>query len=99
MLVYLDFFLQFHSMISNSNKMTYYFYLYLYYSIFLSYPNQKCRPPIKAVYQVLCLKRLRAKAHFVKYETKLLRNFFFYYHPNYILLCSYIRDSIYLKTV
>lgn len=81
MLVYLDFFLQFHSMISNSNKITYYFYLYLYYSIFLSYPNQKCRPPIKAVYQVLCLKRLRAKAHFVKYETKLLRIFFFLLPP------------------
>lgn len=88
-------------MISNCNKITYYFYLYLCYSIFfLSYPNQKCRPPIKAVCQVLCLKRLRAKAHFVKYEIKLLRDFFFfYYHPNYILLCSYIRDSIYLKTV
>lgn len=50
MLVYLDFFLQFHSMISNSNQITYYFYLYLCYSIFFSYPNQKCRPPIKAVY-------------------------------------------------
>lgn len=89
MLVYLDFFLQFHSMISNSNKITYYFYLYLYYSIFLSYPNQKCRPPIKAVYQVLCLKRLRAKAHFVKYETKLLRIFFFNYHPLHITLQLY----------
>lgn len=78
MLVYLDFFLQLHSMISNSNKIIIFIYIYVIV-FFLSYPNQKCRPPIKAVYQVLCLKRLRAKAHFVNYETKLLRDFFFFF--------------------
>ena len=75
----------------------------LYY--FLSYPHQRGRPPIIAVSQVLCLERLQSQTHFLSFETKLSQVFFFvfcfffYCFQNYILLSSYIRDSVYLKTV
>ena len=46
----------------------------LYY--LLSYPNQRCRPPIKAVSQVLCLERLQSQTSFLRFETKLSQMLF-----------------------
>ena len=34
-------------------------------------PNQRCRPPIIAISQVLCLERLQSQTHFLRFETKL----------------------------
>ena len=48
----------------------------LYY--FLSYPNQRCRPPIIAISQVSCLERLQSQTHFLRFETKLSQVFFFF---------------------
>ena len=71
----------------------------LYY--FPSYPNQRCRTLMIAVFQVLYLERLQSQTHFLRYETKLSQFFFFFFYcsQNYILLSNYIRDSVYLKTV
>ena len=44
---------------------------------FLSYPNQRCRPPIIAISQVLCLQRLQSQTHFLSFETNLSQVFFF----------------------
>lgn len=44
---------------------------------FLSYSNQRCRPPITAVSQVLCLKRPQSQTHFLSFETKLSQVFVF----------------------
>ena len=46
----------------------------LYY--LLSYPHQRCRPPIKAVSQVLCLERLQSQTSFLRFETKLSQMLF-----------------------
>ena len=68
-------------------------------------PNQRCRPPIIAISQVLCLERLQSQTHFLRFETKLSQVCVcvcvcvFYCFQNYTLLSSFIRDSVYLKTM
>lgn len=72
---------------------------YLYIILFFSYPNQRCRPPAKAVYKVLCLERLQSQSSFSKVQFEVITDDFGF-SPNYILLSNYIRqDSIYLKTM
>ena len=63
---------------------------------FFSYPNQRCRPPVKAAYQVLCL---QSQSSFSKVQIEVITDVFCFY-PNYILLSNYIiQDSVYLKTM
>ena len=62
----------------------------LYY--FLFFPNQRYRPPIKGVSQVLCLERLWSQTYFLRFETK-FSQFFFYCSQNCIFLSNYITDS------
>ena len=84
------FVLHLYPMISSSYKL----FVFICYIVFFSYANQRCRPPIKAIYQVFCLKRLQSQNSFSKLKDKVITDF--YCPPNFILLSSYIRDSIYL---
>ena len=98
-LVYL-FSLQLHQLISSSYKVIYYFYFYV---ILFSYPNQRFRPPIKAVYQVFCLERLQSQSSFSNVQGKVVTDVCFlcvclYCSPNYLLFSSHVRASAYLKT-
>ena len=90
-----QFFLHLYPMISSTYKL--FVFVFIYHTIFFSYPNQRCRPPIKAIYQVICLKRFQSQSSFSKVKDKVITDF--YCPPNSILLPSYIRDSIYLKAV
>lgn len=74
MLVYLFFFLHLHPVIASSYKNDLLF-LFICYTFF-SYPNQRLRPPIKTVSQVLCLERLQSKAYFLSYKTELSQRCF-----------------------
>lgn len=74
MLVYLFFFLHLHPVIVSSYKNDLLF-LFICYTFF-SYPNQRLRPPIKTVSQVLCLERLQSKAYFLSYKTELSQRCF-----------------------
>ena len=78
MLVYLSFPLQLHQLIPSSYKMIYYFYFYV--TLFSS-PNQRFRPPVKAVYQVFCLKRLQSQSSFSNVQEKVVTDFFFILFP------------------
>lgn len=48
------------------------------YIIFSFLSKSECRPPIKAVSQILCLERLQSQTHFLRFETKLSQFFFFF---------------------
>ena len=83
-------------MISDSYKMTYYFYrLYDFFSLIQireGSHQQKLSPRFCA------LRESRALAHFLSYKTNLSQIFFLLF-PELLLLSSYIKDSVYLKTM
>ena len=68
------------------------------YIIFSFLSKSECRPPIKAVSQILSWETPEPNS-FSKIWDKVVTIFFFYYFKNYILLSNYIRDPVYLKTV